>query len=114
MRFLIALALILVFGCEASSQTPEKNPKSKPRPEIRLMAFTADWCGACKQQHPILMQLVARHFNVQIIDYDRHPLLVAKHKITKVPTYLLFVNGREYRSHDIEEIVELLSKRWDG
>jgi len=112
MRFLIALALILGFGCEAPSRTPEKKPT--PKPKIRLMAFTADWCGACKQQHPVLMKLVARHFNVQIIDIDRHPILVAKHKITKVPTYLLFVDGREYRSHDIEEIVELLSKRWDG
>jgi thioredoxin 1 len=62
-----------------------------------LVDFFAEWCGPCKTQSPILVD-VARELNGKIkvikIDVDKNPEIAAKYQVRGVPTLALFKNGQ--------------------
>lgn len=61
-----------------------------------LVDFSAEWCGPCKMLNPILDTLateVSQQVTVAKIDVDESPLATQKHKITSVPTLIIFKNG---------------------
>jgi hypothetical protein len=46
--------------------------------------------------------------DVQIIDIDQHPDLARKHGITSVPTFIIYICGKEpVRTNDILVVVSL-------
>jgi len=60
--------------------------------DLRLVKFTAEWCGPCKKQQPILDSLEPDFSNLidfQVEDIDVHPELAAIYSIQSVPTLLL-------------------------
>jgi thioredoxin-like negative regulator of GroEL len=59
----------------------------------KILAFTATWCGPCRNFKPILEQ-VSREIPVEFIDIDANPQLVAEYGIRSVPTIVVLNNGQ--------------------
>ncbi len=62
-----------------------------------LVDFHAEWCGPCKMQSPILVEL-ARELEGKIkvikIDVDKNQEIANRFQIRGVPTLALFKNGQ--------------------
>lgn len=58
-----------------------------------IVAFTATWCGPCKQLKPTITE-VSDKFNVIHVDVDAEPDLAKQYGVMAVPT-LVFVSERE-------------------
>lgn len=62
---------------------------------MKILYFTATWCGPCKTFKPIVQQaMVETGANVQFIDVDQNKEAIAKYLITSVPT-ILVVNDND-------------------
>lgn len=72
----------------------------------RVLFFTAGWCTACKGAELEFEPWLARggwrvgaseSSHVQVVDSDRRQDLVARYKITQLPTFVFVRDGREVR-----------------
>ena len=83
------LALALLPGCESPSIV------EPPQLGVRqIVAFEATWCRACQQNKPALAQ-IEQSVPVTHIDSDASPALVQQYGIYELPTYILYMDGRE-------------------
>ena len=61
-----------------------------------LVDFFAEWCGPCKMQSPILVE-IAHEFEGKVkvvkIDVDKNQEIAARFQVRGVPTLALFKNG---------------------
>ena len=62
--------------------------------EVEIWAFSASWCGACRQMEPTLAQLEAAGIPIRRIDADRHPDLVRRFGIQALPTFVAVIAGQ--------------------
>lgn len=57
---------------------------------MKILYFTAVWCGPCKTFKPIVQQVMSETgTNVQFIDVDQDKDTTAKYLITSVPTIVI-------------------------
>ena len=62
-----------------------------------LVDFTADWCGPCKMQSPILQEVsgeIDGKARIVKIDVDKNPHVASQFQVTGVPTLILFKDGK--------------------
>jgi thiol-disulfide isomerase/thioredoxin len=104
---LAALVALLVAGCETPQQGQQGQcPNGCQRPKV--LAFTASWCAPCQRAKPALVQVRAAGVDVQIIDIDEHPELARKYGIANVPTFIVYVCGKEpVRTNDVSVVISL-------
>jgi thioredoxin 1 len=80
-----------------------------------LVDFFAEWCGPCKRFSPTLEKLSQQWTNVAFykVDVENLTHVAEEEKISSMPTFVLYYNGREVDriSGALEEkLVALLSK----
>lgn len=61
-----------------------------------LVEFYALWCGKCAMMEDVF-ELVAEEFDGQMgtgrVETERNPLLTVRYRISRLPSFLLFVGG---------------------
>ena len=65
-----------------------------------LVEFTAEWCGPCRIMKPVLHELAAEldgELVVARLDVDDNLPTSERHGVMAMPTFVLFVDGREQR-----------------
>jgi len=61
-----------------------------------LVDFSAEWCGPCKMQAPILKEVAGEmkgKLRIIKIDVDKNPAIAAQYQVRGVPTLILFRKG---------------------
>ena len=100
---LIAL-LVLIAGCATLPKQEQRQGCQRPK----VLAFTASWCVPCQRTKPVLVQIKAAGVDVQIIDIDEQPALARQYGVSSVPTFFVYVCGKEaVRTQDISVVVSL-------
>jgi len=79
---------------------------------VRVLAFTSQYCGPCKRVYPMLVRIRAAGVEVRIIDVDRQPGLTRQYGVTSVPTFIVQVYGRSFRTHNIAIVLQLCNLRF--
>ena len=59
----------------------------------KLLYFSADWCGPCKQLSPIMDELKSEGYPVQKIDADSNPEICQAFNVKNIPTVVLTIDG---------------------
>lgn len=68
-------------------------------PQRVLVDFYASWCGPCKTIAPKVEELAGKHAGVKVlqVDIDAQNALTQEFKITAMPTFISFRNGKVER-----------------
>lgn len=64
--------------------------------QIRLIDFTAAWCGPCKQLKPVIEQLKAEYgaqLQVDVIDVEEDRASAERYNVRVMPTIVLERDG---------------------
>ncbi len=81
---------------------------------VTLVEFFATWCPHCAKMAPIVDQireLLAGRVNIHQFDIDKNEELADDQNVQGVPTFILYVDGREVWRHSGEiEANDLLMK----
>lgn len=63
--------------------------------ETVLLDFYSDTCGPCRQMAPVVSQMAAAGYVVRQVNVDRERELAGRFGITRIPCFVMVVNGRE-------------------
>lgn len=78
---------------ELTDATFQSTVASSP---ILLVDFWAPWCGPCKMIGPIIDEIaneLAGKVTVGKVNVDDCPAIAAEHRISAIPTLMIFKNG---------------------
>ena len=66
---------------------------------LKVLKFSASWCGPCKQLAPIFDQVKSEVFGVsfQDVDVDADSALAIKYNVRGVPTIVIEKDGQEVK-----------------
>ena len=74
---------------ELNNENFEKSVKDG----IKFVVFSAEWCGYCQKQKPILKEIAEQNIWIGEVNADKNPDLVYKYGIEAFPSFLLFKEG---------------------
>lgn len=60
---------------------------------VSMDYYTANWCGPCRSVKPIVHELQAAGWNINIIDADANKDKVDANQVRGIPTFILYKNG---------------------
>ena len=64
-------------------------------PAGEVIDFSATYCGPCQTMKPIVARLEREGLPIRLVDIDEDRALANKFNITKIPTFVLVINGVE-------------------
>ena len=79
-----ALAVVAIAFCTAAV-----------RGETVLLDFTSPHCGPCQQMLPVVDRLAAEGVDVRKIDVSKDPATAQRFGVTRWPTFIVLIDGRE-------------------
>ena len=61
-----------------------------------LVEFYASWCGKCAMMEDVVEAFAGKNEKITVwkIDIDKEPELAETQRVSVVPTFLSFINGR--------------------
>lgn len=59
---------------------------------IRMDYYSASWCGPCKFVKPIISELKAAGWSIDVIDADTNQDKVRVNQIAGIPTFIIYKN----------------------
>ena len=71
----------------------EKHFNSSINEGIKLVFFTAPWCGYCQKQKPVLKELSEENLWIGEVNGDENPHLTTRYSIQGFPSFVLFKDG---------------------
>jgi thioredoxin 1 len=59
---------------------------------MKLLHFTAEWCGPCKMMKPMIEQVMQEHPDIEYvpIDIDTNPETAIDYNVMSVPSFIMF------------------------
>ena len=100
-KYLLALLLLVTPALGNDPYDPETDPNAG----LKMIQFTAEWCGPCKQMEPAIQRLAVEGYPVLKCDIDMDRMqgggLSAKFAVKRIPTIVILHNGK-------------LLHRWEG
>lgn len=63
----------------------------------KLVAFKAAWCGPCKMMTPILQELIAEGYDIEMVDVDEQTEKAEANNVLSIPTLDFMEDGKKYR-----------------
>lgn len=60
---------------------------------VRMEYYTAAYCGPCRSQKPIVHELQAAGWNIEIIDADLNRDKLVALQIAGIPTFIIYKDG---------------------
>ncbi len=108
----LVVSLFFVISLLDFNETPDiLYSKVVPGTKITVLAFVAPWCEPCNRAKLSLSVIRKAGVSVWIIDIDKTPDFAIAHKITSVPTFLVYVEGkRTTRTQDISVVVRIVKE----
>ena len=64
---------------------------------MKLLYFSAPWCGPCKMFGPTMDRVASQGINVKKINIDYAADAITKYGVRSVPTTILVENGQEVK-----------------
>ena len=105
---LLTVTLIILFSSGCNSKELQLHEIKAPAVRVRVLAFTAQWCGPCKRAKPFLLSIQAAGVDVRIVDIDKNPSLAKQYGVKSVPTFFVYVgDNRPVRTSDIWVVILL-------
>lgn len=83
---------------------------------MKVIYFSASWCGPCKMFKPILQQVSSELGTfVNYVDVDQNPEKVSQYNVSSVPTLVIEDQGgkqlfRHTGAMGSQQLVEVLSR----
>ncbi|KAL0477152.1 Hsp40/DnaJ [Acrasis kona] len=98
---------------QVDKQDEFKKELSNAGDRLVVVDFFAVWCGPCKQVAPIYEKLAEKHKNTIFlkVDVDINKEVAQSERITQMPTFNLYKNGKKISSQsDISQLEGLINK----
>ncbi|MCY2967377.1 MAG: trypsin-like peptidase domain-containing protein, partial [Planctomycetota bacterium] len=83
---MLTLPVLLVASVIGGSAAPDL--------DNGVLDFTAKWCGPCQEMSPIVSRLERAGLPIYKVDFDQNQKLAKKYGVTRIPTFILVVNGK--------------------
>lgn len=96
--FILCSAVAPAFADNVSTLN-DSNFNDSIKGGVAVVDFSAVWCGPCKKYGPVFHKVATKHQGVKFaqVDVDQAPRIADQYHVDRLPTTILFKNGKEVK-----------------